>query len=81
MNDLLNAPVIKQSDKTNANNTVEDRCEGKITSNLIQSLKKEAFSFFFYFLQILYFVFLLNLQKHITVVYSMLQKYNLFKTQ
>lgn len=48
MADLLNAPVIEQSDKTNANNTVEDRSEGKITSNLIQSLKKKAFSNFLF---------------------------------
>lgn len=48
MADLSNTPVTEQSDKTNANNIVEDRSEGKITSNVIQSLKKDAFSNFLF---------------------------------
>lgn len=60
MADLLNAPVIELSDKTNAENTVEDRSD-RITSNLIQSLKKEVFSSFLIFISykycILYFYY------------------------
>lgn len=78
MADLLNAPVIEQSDKTNANNTGG----GGLPQIEFKAWKRKHFPiFYFYFQQILYFVFLLILQKHITVVYSILQKYNPIKTQ
>lgn len=82
MADLLNAPVIERSDKTNANNTGR-QLWGKNYLKFNSKLEKGSIFqlFYFYFLQILYFVFLLILQKHITVVYSILQKYNPIKTQ